>query len=256
MSDHTFSLFDPIEDDVKVKKSPPPTKKTAPVSVDPKIEESWKKVLHGEFQQPYFQELKGFLMEERKMGKVTFPPANQMFHAFELCPFDKVKVVILGQDPYHGRGQAHGLCFSVNKDVRIPPSLQNMYKEIHEDLGLPIPTHGNLEHWAEQGVLLLNATLTVQEKHPTSHAGKGWETFTDQVIRTISEKNEGVVFLLWGNFAKSKKSIIDTNKHTILTAPHPSPFSVHSGFFGCKHFSQTNEILKKTGKEPIDWSVS
>jgi uracil-DNA glycosylase len=255
MSDeHSFSLFDPVEDNsVSVKAAP--VQEFAKVPVDPKIEESWKKVLSVEFQQPYFQELKGFLLAEKKAGKITFPPAAQIFHAFELCPFNDVKVVILGQDPYHGAGQAHGLCFSVNKDVRVPPSLQNMYKELHDDLKLPIPSHGNLEHWAEQGVLLLNTTLTVEAKSPTSHAGKGWETFTDQVIRKISEERNGVVFLLWGNFAKSKKDLIDTTKHTVLTAPHPSPFSAHSGFFGCKHFSKTNEILKKNGQDPIDWGI-
>ncbi len=255
MSDeHSFSLFDPLEETVRVKKETP-AKPVGNISVDPKIEESWKKVLQDEFQQPYFQELKHFLLEEKKTGKITFPPARQIFHAFELCGFEKVKVVILGQDPYHGQGQAHGLCFSVNKDVRIPPSLQNMYKELHDDIGMLIPTHGNLEHWAEQGVLLLNTTLTVQAKSPTSHAGKGWETFTDQVIRKISEGREGVVFLLWGNFAKSKQSLIDTSKHTVLTAPHPSPFSANSGFFGCKHFSKTNDILKKNGQEPVDWVI-
>jgi len=255
MSDHTFSLFDPIEDAVKVKKSPPPTKKTASVSVDPKIEESWKKVLCGEFQQPYFQELKGFLLEEKKAGQTILPPSNFIFEAFRLSPFDKTKVVIIGQDPYHGIGQCHGPCFSVQKNIAIPPSLKNIYKEIHNDLGLPIPSHGNLEHWAEQGVLMLNAVLTVRAHQPASHSGKGWEDFTDQVIRTISNQKEGIVFLLWGNFAKSKRALIDTKKHTILTAPHPSPFSVHSGFFGCKHFSQTNNILKKTGKDPIDWEI-
>jgi len=252
--EHSFSLFNPPEETVRVKKEPP-APPVGNISVDPKIEESWKKVLGAEFQQPYFQQLKHFLVAEKKAGKITFPPARQIFHAFDLCPFDDVKVVILGQDPYHGAGQAHGLCFSVNKDIRTPPSLQNMYKELHEDIGLPIPTHGNLEHWAEQGVLLLNTTLTVEAKSPTSHAGKGWETFTDQVIRKLSEERKGLVFLLWGNFAKSKKDLINSDKHTVLTAPHPSPFSAHSGFFGCGHFSKTNDILKKNGQDPIDWSV-
>ncbi len=254
MSDHTFSLFDPPEGDVGEKK-PAPVKRTTNISVDPKIEESWKKVLKEEFQKPYFKDLKLFLLEEKKAGHQILPPANFVFEAFRLSPFEKTKVVIIGQDPYHGIGQCHGPCFSVQKDVKIPPSLQNIYKEIHDDLGFTIPSHGNLEHWAEQGVLMLNAVLTVRAHQPTSHSGKGWEEFTDQVIRTISNQKEGVVFLLWGSFAKSKRSLIDTTKHSILTAPHPSPFSVHSGFFGCKHFSKTNEILKKAGKEPIDWEI-
>ncbi len=255
MSDpHTFSLFDPPEDSLHETPAPAVELK-ANISVDPKIEESWKKVLKDEFQKPYFNKLKQFLVEEQKAGYKILPPANFVFEAFRLSPFEKTKVVIIGQDPYHGIGQCHGPCFSVQKDIAVPPSLHNIYKEIHEDLGLPIPNHGNLEHWAEQGVLMLNAVLTVRAHQPTSHSGKGWEEFTDQVIRTISDQKEQVVFLLWGSFAKSKQSLIDTKKHHILTAAHPSPFSAYSGFFGCRHFSKTNEILRKTGQEPIDWKV-
>ncbi len=228
-------------------------------SINPKIESSWKKSLEAEFQKPYFAELRQFLHTEIFNGKTILPPPSQIFSAFDRCPFDKVKVVIIGQDPYHGLNQAHGLCFSVNKNVRIPPSLQNIYKELQDDLGqenFQIPEHGNLESWADRGVLLLNATLTVQKSRPTSHSNKGWETFTDAVISTISDQKENVVFLLWGNFAKSKRALIDTSKHYILTAAHPSPFSAHSGFFGCQHFSQANEFLKEKGIGEIDWSVA
>jgi len=224
-------------------------------TADPKIEKSWLRVLGDEFQKPYFAELKKFLVDEIKSGKKVYPIPAQIFRAFDLCPFENVKVVILGQDPYHGPRQAHGLCFSVNKDVAIPPSLQNIYKEIHDDLGLSIPTHGNMEHWAEQGVLLLNTTLTVRQSVPMSHAGKGWEEFTDRVIKEISDRLTGVVFLLWGRHAQNKGQSIDRRKHFVLTAAHPSPFSAHSGFFGCRHFSKTNEILGKEGKKTIDWSV-
>jgi len=227
-------------------------------SINPKIEASWKNVLDSEFQKPYFAELKKFLSTQLSQGKKVLPPPSQIFHAFDRCPFSQVKVVILGQDPYHGAHQAHGLCFSVNKDVRVPPSLQNIYKELLEDLGpsnFQIPDHGNLESWADQGVLLLNATLTVEQSKPTSHSGKGWETFTDAIISTISDQKENVVFLLWGNFAKSKSALIDTAKHYILTSAHPSPFSAHSGFFGCQHFSKTNEFLRKQGIREIDWKV-
>ncbi len=224
-------------------------------SVDPKIEESWKKVLLDEFQKPYFQDLKQFIVSEIDSGQTIYPPFTQIFAAFDHCPFDQVKVVILGQDPYHGAGQAHGLCFSVNKEVQMPPSLQNIYKEIQDDLGLPIPTHGNLESWADQGVLLLNASLTVRANQANSHAGKGWELFTDRVIKELSDRGEGIVFLLWGRYAQEKGSVIDTNKHFVLKAAHPSPFSAHSGFFGCKHFSKTNEILKEQKKKLIDWKI-
>ncbi|MCF7812776.1 uracil-DNA glycosylase [Candidatus Gracilibacteria bacterium] len=237
------SLFDPPQTD------PPPPKKHKGFPPD------WDMMIGQEFEKPYFKELKSFLKQELEAGHKIYPPPKEIFRAFELCPPKKTKVVILGQDPYHGSKQAHGLCFSVNKNVAIPPSLQNIYKEIHNELGLPIPSHGNLEHWAQQGVLLLNATLTVRERTPTSHSGKGWEYFTDAVIRTLSEEKKGLVFLLWGNFAKSKKTLIDTQKHHILTAPHPSPFSANAGFFGCGHFTKTNKILQSEGKEPIDWSV-
>jgi len=237
-----FSLFD-SPDEVKRK------------NIEPRIEESWKKVLHDEFQKPYFLKLKEFLLEEQKAKHKVYPPSGQIFHAFDLCPFQKVKVVIIGQDPYHGTGQAHGLCFSVNKNISPPPSLQNIYKEIHTDLKIPIPPHGNLEAWAGQGVLLLNATLTVRHRSPTSHSSRGWEQFTDRVIKELSDKREGIVFLLWGRYAQGKGKVIDQSKHFILTAAHPSPFSASNGFFGCKHFSRTNELLLKAGKTSIDWSV-
>ena len=220
--------------------------------MDIKIEPSWKEALKDEFEKPYFKGLTEFVRGEYLKAKV-FPPPKFIFHAFELCPFDTVKVVILGQDPYHGDGQAHGLCFSVPEHVSMPPSLQNIYKEIVSDIGGAMPTHGNLEHWAKQGVLLLNATLTVRAHSPASHQGKGWEEFTDAVIKTLSEKKEHLVFLLWGNYAKKKSELIDWEKHLVLEAAHPSPFSAHSGFFGCKHFSQTNAYLKKHGTEPIAW---
>ncbi len=227
---------------------------TAPVA--PKIEASWKAVLADEFQKPYFAELKQFLVEQITAQKKVYPPPEQIFYAFEKCPFDQVKVVILGQDPYHGANQAHGLCFSVNKGIRVPPSLQNIYKELHSDLGLSLPTHGNLETWTQQGVLLLNAVLSVQAGSPASHAGKGWEQFTDQVIKELSDRREGIIFLLWGRYAQQKGKIIDTSKHHALTAAHPSPFSAHNGFLGCKHFSQANDILESQGKKPIDWQIT
>jgi uracil-DNA glycosylase len=221
-------------------------------------ESSWENVLGIEFQKPYFMELKNFLRNEIIGGKSVLPPPLQILNAFNYCSFSKIKVVIIGQDPYHGADQAHGLCFSVNKEVRIPPSLKNIYKELQTDLGVKnfqIPNHGNLEDWAKRGVLLLNSTLTVEQSKPTSHFGKGWEKFTNEVISKISDQKENVVFLLWGNFAKSKSSLIDSQKHLILTAAHPSPLSAYSGFFGCKHFSRTNEFLKKKGLEEIDWRI-
>jgi len=220
----------------------------------PQIEESWLNVLASEFEQPYFSQLKTFLLEE-KQQYVVYPPGSLIFNAFAHTPFEKVKVVILGQDPYHGKGQAHGLCFSVPDGVRPPPSLVNMYKEIYNDLGITPPTSGNLECWADQGVFLLNATLTVRAATAGSHQNKGWETFTNKVIQSLSEGREQLVFLLWGNYARAKKSLIDTQKHLVLEAPHPSPFSADSGFFGCKHFSKANEYLRQHGVEPIDWSV-
>lgn len=222
--------------------------------IDPKIHESWKEVLSDEFQKPYFSDLKKFLVEQRAHHTV-FPPGNLIFNAFEKTPFDKVKVVILGQDPYHGPGQAHGLCFSVPIGIPAPPSLVNIFKEIKQDTGDDIPANGNLESWAEQGVLLLNATLTVRANQPLSHQNKGWETFTDKVIELVSKHKKGLVFLLWGRNAKAKEPLIDGSKHFILKAAHPSPLSAYNGFFGCKHFSQTNAILIKQGLQPIDWSL-
>jgi uracil-DNA glycosylase len=217
-----------------------------------RIEPSWAEVLREEFDKPYFEELTDFVKAEYQSKRV-FPPPSDIFKAFDLCPFDQVKVVILGQDPYHGPNQAHGLCFSVNKDIPMPPSLQNIYKEISTDLGVAVPSHGNLESWAHQGVFLLNATLTVIAGFAGSHQKKGWEIFTDEVIRLISEKKEHVVFMLWGAYAQDKEWMIDSKKHLILKAPHPSPLSAHRGFFGCRHFSQANEYLKAQGMKEIDW---
>lgn len=217
-----------------------------------KIEKSWKEVLQTEFDKPYFENLVGFVKQEYASHTI-FPPAGQIFNAFNTCPFNNVKVVILGQDPYHGPRQAHGLCFSVNDGIQFPPSLQNIFKEINSDLGIPMPKSGNLTRWAEQGVLLLNATLTVRASQAGSHQGRGWEEFTDAVIKIISEKAENVVFILWGSYAIKKKLLINASKHCILTAPHPSPLSSYRGFFGCKHFSQTNTYLTSKGKTPIEW---
>jgi len=223
-------------------------------SVNPQIEKSWKEVLMEQFQQEYFTKLKEFLVEEKKKN-VVYPPGPMIFNAFNYTPFNDVKVVLLGQDPYHGPGQAHGLCFSVQNGVQKPPSLINIFKEIQSDIGIPYPKGGNLEKWAHQGVLLLNATLTVRAHQAGSHQKKGWEQFTDAAIVALSKKREGIVFLLWGAYAQAKASIIDQSKHFVLTAPHPSPLSVTRGFFGCKHFSKTNELLKKQGKSEIDWSI-
>jgi uracil-DNA glycosylase len=199
--------------------------------------------------------LKDFLLEEKKRGEIVFPSGTKIFSAFDHTPFDKVKVVILGQDPYHGPGQAHGLSFSVPPGIGIPPSLLNMFKELKNDLGIPRPSTGNLEKWADQGVLLLNATLTVRANQPGSHQNQGWELFTDAVIREISASRTGVIFILWGKYAQAKEVLIDTTKHYILKSPHPSPFSADRGFFGCKHFSKTNEILASEGQKEIDWSL-
>ena len=220
--------------------------------ITPIIHESWKEALADEFEKPYFADLKKFLVEEKSTNEV-YPPGSLIFNAFNKTPFDQVKVVLLGQDPYHGPGQAHGLCFSVPKGIAPPPSLMNIFQEIHTDIGLPIPNHGNLEAWASQGVLLLNATLTVRANKPLSHQGKGWETYTDRVIQVLSEKKKGLVFLLWGKNAKAKEVLINTSKHFILKAAHPSPYSADFGFFGCKHFSKTNEILKKQSLPTIAW---
>lgn len=217
------------------------------------IEESWKNALRAEFTEPYWVKLTSFVKQEYSATTV-YPPPKLVFNAFNLCPFDAVKVVILGQDPYHGAGQAHGLSFSVPTGVKVPPSLQNIYKEIKSDLGIETNPDGSLERWARQGVLLLNASLTVRRGAPGSHQGKGWEQFTDAAIRALSSEREHVVFLLWGNFARAKKALIDDTKHCILEAPHPSPYSAASGFFGSKHFSATNKYLVELGIGPIDWS--
>lgn len=218
------------------------------------IAESWKPVLQQEFDKPYFQALIDFLKQEKAAGKTIFPPGPQIFAAFDYTAFNDVRVVIIGQDPYHGQGQAHGLCFSVNKGIAVPPSLQNMYKELKTDIeGFEIPNHGDLSHWAKQGVLMLNATLTVEKDKAGSHQGKGWEAFTDAVIKAVSTQKENVVFILWGKFAQSKARLIDESKHLILTAAHPSPFSAYNGFFGCKHFSKTNHYLKQHQLPIINW---
>tara|TARA_B100000508_G_scaffold44232_1_gene34527 strand:- start:3280 stop:3948 length:669 start_codon:yes stop_codon:yes gene_type:complete len=222
--------------------------------MDVKIEPSWKTALKSEFEKDYFKNLSIEVRADYLLGEPPiYPPAKLVFNAFELCSLDEVKVVILGQDPYHGPGQAMGLSFSVPDGVRIPPSLQNIYKEINNDIGSEIPTSGNLEHWAKQGVLLLNATLTVEQANAGSHQGRGWETFTDTVIETISNKRQHVVFLLWGAYAGAKSSLIDESKHLILKASHPSPLSAHRGFLGCKHFSKTNQYLKENGLPEITW---
>lgn len=218
-----------------------------------RIHPSWEHHLAAEFEQPYFKELTAFVKSEYEKGTV-YPPPGKIFAAFDSCPFDKVKVVILGQDPYHGAGQAHGLSFSVSEGVRVPPSLQNIYKEIQTDLGLPIRGTGDLSAWVQQGVLLLNATLTVRAGEAGSHQRKGWEQFTDAVIRILSEEKEHLVFLLWGRYAQAKGAIIDQEKHLILKAAHPSPFSADQGFFGCKHFSQSNDYLVWHGQKPIQWT--
>lgn len=218
------------------------------------IEESWKEALQSEFDKPYFASLVQYLHKEKAEGRQVFPPGKDIFKAFELTPVDKVKVVILGQDPYHGYGQAMGLSFSVPAGVPAPPSLKNIFKEIESDLGVRMSGNPDLRKWAEQGVLLLNAVLTVRAVEPTSHSAIGWQQFTDAVISYISEHCEGVVFLLWGNFARSKKALIDTSRHFVLEAAHPSPLA-RGAFFGCRHFSKTNEILRSEGKTPIDWQL-
>jgi uracil-DNA glycosylase len=223
--------------------------------VNPVIEESWKRELADQFAAPYFEELKQFLIAEKQQFPV-YPPGPLIFNAFDLTPFDRVKVVILGQDPYHEPGQAHGLCFSVMPGTKFPPSLMNIFQELQSDLGVPVPPTGNLEGWARQGVLLLNATLTVRAHQAGSHQRHGWETFTDAAISRLSEKRSGIVFLLWGSYAQAKAQLIDGSKHFILTAPHPSPLSAYRGFFGCRHFSQTNQLLLQTGQTPIDWAVT
>ncbi len=224
------------------------------IKVNPNIESSWKEVLSREFESDYFAELKTFLLAE-KAAHTVYPPGSLIFNAFNHTPFTQVRAVLLGQDPYHGRGQAHGLCFSVPPGIKPPPSLVNIFKELQQDLDLPLPRHGNLEKWADQGVLLLNATLTVRAGQAGSHQNKGWERFTDAVIRRISELRTGVVFLLWGRYAQAKQTLIDRNKHHILKAAHPSPYSARNGFFGCRHFSRTNELLTAGETAPIDWRL-
>lgn len=224
-----------------------------------KLHESWKEPLLAEFQKPYMQNLREFLRSEKSAGKQVFPKGSEYFAALDLTPLSHVRVVILGQDPYHGPGQAHGLCFSVQPGVRPPPSLVNIYKELETDIQMPRPSHGHLDSWARQGVLLLNSVLTVRMAEAASHRKKGWEEFTDAIVRLIAEKAEPVVFLLWGNYAQKKagfvQSIANGGRHLVLHAPHPSPLSAHNGFFGCRHFSKTNAFLESNGITPIDWSV-
>ena len=216
------------------------------------IEESWKERLQGEFEKPYFKELTDFVREEYRQ-RVVYPPGKLIFNAFNLCPFDRVKVVLIGQDPYHGPGQAQGLCFSVNDGIKFPPSLVNIFKELESDLGIATPQSGSLVHWAEQGVFLLNATLTVREHEAGSHQNRGWETFTDAVIRCLATEKEHLVFILWGGYAQRKGAFIDRSRHLVIASPHPSPLSAYHGFFGTKPFSRTNDYLKANGIEPIDW---
>lgn len=223
--------------------------------MDVKIGESWKEVLKNEFTRPYFLEAVTFLKTEKALGKTIYPPGPLLFNAFNTTPFDQVKVVLLGQDPYHGAGQAHGLSFSVPDGVRPPPSLMNIFKELHDDVGMPIPRTGNLTPWARQGVLLLNACLTVRANEPLSHSKIGWIPFTDQVISIISSQKQHVVFLLWGKFAQEKQALIDETRHLVLKAAHPSPYSANNGFFGCHHFSKTNAYLMQQGIDPINWSL-
>ena len=221
-------------------------------AMDVKIAPDWKALLEEEFSKPYFEELIRFVKEEYATRRI-YPRGSNIFRAFDKCPLDKLKVVIIGQDPYHGPGQAHGLCFSVAEGVPHPPSLQNIFKEVVADIGTPIPASGNLDRWAEQGVLLLNAVLTVREHEAASHAGKGWETFTDAVVRKIAERKQGVVYLLWGSYAQRKGAIADPTQNCILKAVHPSPLSAYRGFLGCKHFSKANDYLISTGQTPINW---
>lgn len=222
-----------------------------PIDIHP----SWLAHLEPEFELPYMKQLKQFLLEQKRAGKVIYPESKNIFNAFNSTPLDQVKVVILGQDPYHGPNQAHGLCFSVQPGIQPPPSLQNMFKEIAQDLGLSVPSHGCLQSWANQGVLLLNATLTVEQAKAGAHQGQGWEQFTDRAIKILSEQREGVVFLLWGNYAQKKAQLIDGRKHLILRAPHPSPLSAYRGFMGCGHFSKANQYLQQQGQLPIDWHL-
>lgn len=220
--------------------------------MDVRIAEDWKEILREEFSKPYFEELVSFVKQEYASGEV-FPAGRNIFRAFDKCPFDKLKVVIIGQDPYHGDGQANGLCFSVNEGVPFPPSLKNIFKEVSDDIGTPIPRSGELDRWAEQGVLMLNAVLTVRAHNAASHAGHGWEMFTDAVVKAIAERKQGVVYMLWGSYAQRKGAIANPKQNLILHAVHPSPLSAYRGFFGCKHFSQANNYLISIGKDPIVW---
>lgn len=223
--------------------------------MDVKIEASWKELLKPEFSKPYFQQIVLHLKTEKQQNKIIYPPGPLIFNAFDTTPVDKVKVVLLGQDPYHGPGQAHGLCFSVQNGVPPPPSLVNIFIELKNDVGVPVPNHGNLTHWAQQGVFLLNASLTVRSGEPMSHSKIGWSQFTDTVIRKISDEKEHVVFMLWGKFAQQKQVLIDQSKHLVLKAAHPSPLSANAGFFGCRHFSKANEYLVDHGIDPVDWKL-
>ncbi len=223
--------------------------------MDVNIEASWKEILHTEFTKSYFENIVAFLKTEKAQGKIIYPPGSLIFNAFTKTPFNKLKIVLLGQDPYHGKGQAMGLSFSVPKGVRPPPSLINIFKELYDDVGVPISSSGDLTSWAEQGVLLLNAALTVRANEPNSHSKIGWDQFTDAVIKKISEEKEGIVFLLWGAFAHQKQELIDQNKHHVLKAAHPSPYSADKGFFGCRHFSKANEFLVKQKQAPINWKI-
>ena len=223
--------------------------------MQPRMHESWLAVLSDELEQPYMTDLRSFLVAEVEAGRRFYPPADRVFNALSLTPFDDVRVVILGQDPYHGAGQAMGLCFSVPAGIRPPPSLQNIHAELESDLGLARPATGDLTPWAERGVLLLNAVLTVSPGKPASHAGKGWERFTDRAIAALSEHREGVVFLLWGRHAQQKGAVVDASRHHVLTAAHPSPYSAANGFFGCRHFSHANTLLAEGGQAPVDWSL-
>lgn len=219
-----------------------------------KLEASWLRELESEFEQPYMSHLRAFLVEEKSKHRI-FPPGDQIFSAFHCTPFDRVRVVVLGQDPYHGLGQAHGLCFSVRRGIAPPPSLQNIFRELHESEGVPVPKHGDLTHWAQQGVLLLNTVLTVRAHQANSHRGQGWERFTDRVIEVLNERKTGLAFVLWGSAAGKKSTMIDGSKHRILRAPHPSPLSAYRGFFGCGHFSAINDHLVEEGSGPIDWKI-
>ena len=220
-----------------------------------KLHSQWREVIGGEFEKDYMQSLREFLLQRKQQGAVIYPPTNQWFSALNTTPFEDVRVVVLGQDPYHGVGQAHGLCFSVTPGIKVPPSLANIHKEIKSDLGIDQPNHGCLISWAQQGVLLLNATLTVEDGCAGAHQGKGWEQFTDEIIKTLNEKREGVVFMLWGSYAQKKSIMIDSSRHLILKSVHPSPLSAYRGFFGCGHFSAANHYLQERGEKPIDWQL-